>query len=119
MRALPRMVTSFAVAGLLLCTAQPFAAQSGDQRANSAPENIFRLDGGNVTYAVGVTKQGSAQTVYWGARLAANDPLPTPKPVGRAFELNDSPQEFAGWGGGLLAEPSLKITFPDGNRDLV
>ena len=33
--------------------------------------------------------------------------------------MDDSPQEFAGWGGGLTAEPSLKITFADGNRDLV
>jgi hypothetical protein len=42
-----------------------------------------------------------------------------PQSVGRPFEQDDSPEEFAGWGGGLLAEPTLKITFPDGNRDLV
>lgn len=59
------------------------------------------------------------QTVYWGPRLAANDPVPAAEHVSRAFEFNDSPQEYAGWGGGLFTEPALKVTFPDGNRDLV
>jgi alpha-galactosidase len=84
-----------------------------------ASTHVFRLDGGNVTYAFGVNAQGELESVYWGARLAAGDPLNTPKAKGRAFEMDDTPQEFAGWGGGLLAEPSLKVTFPDGNRDLV
>src|ERR1700744_4776063 len=125
MRVLPMMVTSLAAAGFLLCTAHGNSAQSehgGPGESASTPASAasaFRLDGGDVTYAVGVTKQGGVQTVYWGARLGANDPLLAAKPVGRAFEINDSPEEFAGWGGGLLAEPSLKITFPDGNRDLV
>ena len=30
-----------------------------------------------------------------------------------------TPQEFSGWGAGLYVEPALKVTFPDGNRDLV
>ena len=87
-------------------------------RGESA-ERTFRLDGGGMTYALGITSSGSVQTVYWGARLAPDDPLPAAQAVGRPFEINDAPQEYAGWGGGLLAEPSLKITFPDGNRDLV
>jgi alpha-galactosidase len=28
-------------------------------------------------------------------------------------------QEFSGWGGGIYVEPALKVTFLDGNRDLV
>ena len=38
-----------------------------------------------------------------------------------SFDLpvNATPQEFVGWGGGLVIVPDLKITFPDGNRDLV
>src|ERR1700733_1583826 len=84
-----------------------------------AQQQTFRLDGGGVTYAIGVTPRGTVQAVYWGARLAADDPLPAAQPSGRAFDINDGPQEYAGWGGGLLAEPSLKITFLDGNRDLV
>ena len=31
----------------------------------------------------------------------------------------NTPQEYAGWGAGLFLEPALKITFADGNRDLV
>ena len=31
----------------------------------------------------------------------------------------NTPQEYAGWGAGLYNEPALKITFADGNRDLV
>ena len=31
----------------------------------------------------------------------------------------NTPQEYAGWGAGLFIEPALKVTFPDGNRDLV
>lgn len=86
---------------------------------SSSAQHTFRLDAGNVTYAVGVTPGGSVQTVYWGARLAPDDPMPPTGPTGRPFEIDDSPQEYAGWGAGMLAEPSLKITFPDGNRDLV
>ena len=81
--------------------------------------HVFRMDGGAVTYAFGVNEAGVLQSVYWGARLQEGDPLPRPRHAERAFETDDTPQEFAGWGGGLLAEPSLKITFPDGNRDLV
>ena len=32
---------------------------------------------------------------------------------------NIIPYEYVGWGGGLYIEPDLKISFPDGNRDLV
>ena len=31
----------------------------------------------------------------------------------------NTPQEYAGWGAGLFVEPALKVTFADGNRDLV
>jgi alpha-galactosidase len=79
----------------------------------------FRLDGGNVTYSMGVNSRGELQSIYWGPRLAASDQLPEPKPIGFADEINDTEQEFPGWGGGVLDEPALKISFPDGNRDLV
>ena len=84
-----------------------------------AATRVFRLDGGRVTYAFGVNREGQLQTVYWGGRLREGDPLPQPSALKRSFELTDTPQEFAGWGGGLTIEPAVKITFPDGNRDLV
>src|ERR1017187_7313204 len=81
--------------------------------------HVFRLDGGAVTYAFGVNANGIVESAFWGARLAPQDPLSRPLPMGRPFEMDDTPQEYAGWGGGLQAEPSLKVSFPDGDRDLV
>jgi alpha-galactosidase len=84
---------------------------------------VFRIDAADVSYAFGVNERGELQPVYWGARLGVHDTLPTPKPPKEvaSFDLSPSitPQEFAGWGAGLYTEPALKITFPDGNRDLV
>jgi alpha-galactosidase len=79
----------------------------------------FRLDGGNVTYSMEVNSRGELESVYWGARLSSTDKLKPPPPAAWPFEINDTPQEYAGWGGGELDEPALKVTFPDGNRDLV
>src|SRR6185437_5065612 len=111
-----RLGLMMAVAGF--CAAAVSSAQNATS-AYDAAKHVFRLDGGDVTYAFGVNREGQLQTVYWGALLRADDPLNQPAPMGRPFELTDTPQEFAGWGGGLTTEPSLKITFPDGNRDLV
>src|SRR5260370_16577962 len=33
--------------------------------------------------------------------------------------MNTTRLDFVAWGGGLYVEPDLKVTFPDGNRDLV
>jgi alpha-galactosidase len=81
------------------------------------------MDGAGVTYAFGVNAAGELQSLYWGARLAAGDSLPAAHASRgwAAFDppVNTTPQEFVGWGGGLYVEPDLKITFPDGNRDLV
>lgn len=108
-----------ALCALAAITAISAAGQPGGIAPSHAAGKIFRLDGGEVTYAMGVSSHGELQTVYWGRRLAASDALPTPTPVSFAFEIDDTEQEFPGWGGGVLDEPALKITFPDGNRDLV
>ncbi len=84
---------------------------------------VFRIDGGDVSYVFGINNRNELQAVYWGARLGAGDTFP-PTHVSRevaSFDMSTTttPQEFAGWGAGLFVEPALKITFPDGNRDLV
>ena len=101
------------------------------QSAQAAPERIlydetahtFRMDGGGVSYVFGVNQNGEVQTLYWGQRLQPADPIPPARSEAgtSAFDLpvNATPQEFAGWGGGLVVVPDLKISFPDGNRDLV
>jgi alpha-galactosidase len=87
-----------------------------------ASTQVFRIDAGEETYAFGVNGRGELQTIYWGGRLLDSDA------IARAHTEVEVPpfespmavdaQEFAGWGGGLYLEPSLKVTFPEGNRDL-
>src|ERR1700727_2208409 len=85
--------------------------------------HVFRLDGGNTTYAFGVNERGELQQIYWGGRIAAADNIPVPHstPEAASFDssYNNTPQEYAGWGAGLFHEPALKVPFADGVRDLV
>ncbi|MBE7217073.1 MAG: alpha-galactosidase [Caulobacteraceae bacterium] len=88
----------------------------------SADGRTFRLDGGGMTYALGVDAHGYLQPLYWGPSLSAGDPLEA-----RAFkEVTGfdpaglvTPQEFPGQGEGLVTEPGLKAAFEDGVRDVV
>jgi alpha-galactosidase len=101
--------------------AQPTASQSPIRF--DAAAGTFRIDGAGVTYVFGVNQDGELQSVYWGKRLGEADSFPTPHslPALASFTppIDTTPQEFTGWGGGLYDVPDLKITFPDGNRDLV
>ncbi|TCP34014.1 alpha-galactosidase [Sphingomonas sp. BK235] len=106
--------------GLTLAAALPSTARA--QARYDAASRIFRLDGGDVTYAFKVNAAGILQSVYWGKRLPDRAPLAAPELSGLSgFDVatNVVPQEYAGQGGGLYAEPALKVTYPDGNRDLV
>ncbi|NIJ22702.1 alpha-galactosidase [Sphingomonas japonica] len=92
------------------------------QASYDAGTRIFRLDGADVTYAFKINASGMLQSVYWGKRLHKGDPLEAPELSGHSgFDVvtNIVPQEYAGQGGGLYAEPALKVSYPDGNRDLV
>jgi alpha-galactosidase len=116
---MPGGITFFAA--LLLSTALSGIAQQ--TRATYDATKVFRLDGGDVTYAFGVNSRGELQQLYWGGRLASSDHIPAavPKPEWASFDSSYSttPQEYAGWGAGLFVEPALKVSFADGNRDLV
>jgi len=106
------------VALLVFCT-QAFA----QPESSSASQPVFRLDGGNTTYAFGVNERGELQQLYWGGRIGASDVI-APAHSDRDWasfdsSYNNTPQEYAGWGAGLFQEPALKVTFADGNRDLV
>jgi alpha-galactosidase len=83
----------------------------------------FRLDGGDTTYAFGVNQRGELQQIYWGGKVAAGDSIPKAlvQPEWASFDssYNNTPQEYVGWGAGLYQEAALKVTFADGNRDLV
>ena len=49
-----------------------FSAVSGS--AQSA--QVFRLDGGDSTYAFGVNERGELQPLYWGGRIGPTDSIP-------------------------------------------
>ena len=91
--------------------------------AYDSTSRTFRLDGAAVTYIFGINERNELQSLYWGHRLAPTDRLPAAHilPEHASFDVSNTttPQEFAGWGSELYVEPALKITFPDGNRDLV
>lgn len=91
--------------------------------ATAQSTQSFRLDGGNTTYAFGVSERGELQPIYWGGRVGPHDSF-TPAhsfPEMASFDspYTTTPQEYSGWGAGLFTEPALKVTFADGNRDLV
>ncbi|HEY1984674.1 MAG TPA: alpha-galactosidase [Terracidiphilus sp.] len=101
-------------------------ASLGAQTARAtfdAPSKVFRLDSKNVSYAFGVNGRGELQQLYWGGRLGDHDAIPPARPMREWASFDSSytntPQEYAGWGAGLFVEPALKISFANGNRDLV
>ena len=112
---------------LLVALSLPaFAQSSADNTVQihyNEAAHIFRMDAAGVSYVFGINARGELQTLYWGKRLRPTDPFAEAheNEGSSAFDLpvNATPQEFSGWGGGLVVVPDLKITFPDGNRDLV
>ena len=116
MRNLKGISVGIVLAGSVIGMAQSPA--SYDETAK-----VFRLDGGDVTYAFGVNARGELQQLYWGGRLASTDRVGPAVPAREWASFDSSytttPQEYAAWGAGLFVEPALKVTFADGNRDLV
>lgn len=109
-------------AGLIFAATALSHAAAHAEAGFDAGRRVFRLDGGDVTYAFKIDGAGLLQSVYWGSRLAAADPIDAPQAralSGFDVAANVVPQEYAGWGGGIFTEPALKVAWPDGNRDLV
>jgi alpha-galactosidase len=117
------MLMATIVLGSSACIVSPAAMAQQSAATYDGASKVFRLDGGNVTYAFGVNSRGEVQQLYWGGRLAGTDRVPAAVPKREAASFDSSytttPQEYAGWGAGLFVEPALKVTFTDGNRDLV
>ena len=116
------MLKAFSTLLALLVASTVASAQSASVSFDSATK-VFRLDGGRSSYVFGVNPRGELQQLYWGGRLGASDAFPAARPMPEWASFDSSytttPQEYAGWGSGLFMEPALKVTFPDGNRDLV
>ena len=116
------MLKTFSFALVLMGLPMFIFAQAATARFD-AGSKVFRLDGGNTSYVFGVNARGELQQVYWGGRLGSSDSFPQAMPMREwaSFDspYSNTPQEYAGWGAGLFNEPALKVTFADGNRDLV
>ena len=84
---------------------------------------VFRIDAADVTYAFGINNVNALQPIYWGGQLSSEDKFSTTSSkLGVASfdsSITTTPNEYAGWGAGLFVEPALKVSYPDGNRDLV
>jgi alpha-galactosidase len=108
---------------VVLLAATLVASAQSEQASFDAATKVFRLDGGRVSYVFGVNRKGELQQLYWGGRLTATDSFPRAQiiPEWASFDSSNTttPQEYAGWGAGLFVEPALKVSFADGNRDLV
>ena len=102
-----------------ICAAQTHAAEIRYDEST----RVFELSAQQVTYAFGVNERGELQSLYWGSRRNPDDTLPAAKSDTGSASFDPStgstPQEYPAWGSGLYTEPALKVSFPDGNRDLV
>jgi len=114
------------VAGLVLVllSATPSAsAQSSRPIRFLEKSRVFVLDAGTASYVFGINEQNTLQHIYWGGHVLRDEDFLAAHSSDEwaSFELSTTttPQEYPGWGAGLYVEPSLKVTFPDGNRDLV
>lgn len=99
-------------------------AESNNAKVSyDATARVFRLDADRVSYVFGVNENDQLQTLYWGSKLAEGDSFTRAHSARgtSSFDpsVNATLQEYLGWGGGAYVEPDLKVTFPDGNRDLV
>src|SRR5260370_6859640 len=105
---------------VVLSCLTPAVAQSPIRFVKASQISI--RDAGTVTYVVGINEQGMTQHIYWGGHVGREEDFAMPRIRDwSGFDLSASttPKEYPGWGAGLYVEPSLKVTFPDGNRDLV
>jgi alpha-galactosidase len=108
---------------LFTCTLVAEAQTPRAQIQFDQATNVFRIDAAETTYVLGINEHQEVQTLYWGKRLAGADHFAAARsmPGISSFDppIDITPQEYVAWGGALYVEPDLKITFPDGNRDLV
>ena len=87
-----------------------------------ASRKIWFLSTRDTSYVLGINERNEVQHVYWGKRVSADsDFAPAHTAEAYSFETREgrTTGEYPAWGGMRYAEPCLKVTFPDGNRDLV
>jgi alpha-galactosidase len=108
---------------LLVAPAIASAAPGATSVRFLADRRLWVIDGGPVTYVVGVNERDELQHVYWGGRLWRDDDLRAAHSMPSYDSTEPSttitPDEFPGWGGARYFEPCVKLSRADGVRDLV
>ena len=104
---------------LALFTAATLAAQ-----VTPHPDGkLWYLNTKDSTCVIGVNERNELQTLYWGGRLFGQTDFSSAHstPERSSFDPSETrtPEEYPGWGGRRFYEPALKVTRPDGDRDLV
>lgn len=97
-------------------------ARAADPIVFMQNQKLWVLQSGDATYAFGVNERGELQHLYWGKRLGAHDfSAARSLPEWSSFDpsTTTTPQEYPGWGAGRYVEPALKVTFANGNREVV
>src|ERR1700734_1817676 len=61
-----------------IVAAQPMRAQSAAGSIQFNPQTkVFRIEGGDVSYVLGINEKKQVQSLYWGGRLNAEDSFAT------------------------------------------
>ncbi|WP_409298477.1 alpha-galactosidase [Peribacillus sp. SCS-26] len=82
---------------------------------------VISLDGEQTSYIIGIDEQYGVLHLYWGRYIRNLEDFELAPLKGLStFEGRDDllPEEFSGWGGLRYKEPSLKVSFADGTRDV-
>ncbi len=102
----------------------------------------FLLTTSGTSYCLGVDAENNLQHLYWGKRLPREEDFPACRAIGQTVGIGKNlknpknfterdfyypyeagraviNEEYPGWGGLNFVEPCLKVTFPDGVRDVV
>ncbi|WP_372630282.1 alpha-galactosidase [Cohnella sp.] len=84
-------------------------------------QRLFSIATASSSYVFGLNDKGTIQHLYWGDPVAAADCAPLLGSGSHSsFDaaLDREVEEYAGWGGLSYMEPSLKVRWHDGVRDL-
>lgn len=87
-------------------------------------EKTFLLQTRNTSYAFCVGEKDYLLHLHWGGKVNGPEDLPTVQELAQRVTLvgrgSDRVEllEYRSWGGASTKEPALKITFPDGTRNL-
>jgi alpha-galactosidase len=117
-----RTILTFLLLGVIFCDLSSPLARAANPIVYIEKQKLWVLQSGATTYAFGVNERGELQHLYWGKRIGAEEfKAAHSLPEWASFDLSTTttPQEYPGWGAGLYVEPALKVTFPNGNREVV